>query len=234
MKHCRTCNTDKDESEFYKNAHYKDGFTSQCIICIRERRKKSNTEIMRRWRYNNHDQYLEYQRSYYEKNKDWINQKRRDYCDTRRDVLRKQQKECKLRNPERTKELRTEQQRRALSTPKGKLNHIFRQSITRTLKSRKGGKSWVNIVGYDLKSLMKHLEKQFTEGMTWDNYGMGFGKWNIDHIIPITAFNYEKYSDLDFKKCWALKNLRPMWSLENTSKGCRIDRPFQPCLAMEA
>jgi hypothetical protein len=66
--------------------------------------------------------------------------------------------------------------------------------------------------------------------MTWGNYG----QWHVDHKIPISAFNYETPDDIDFKRCWALKNLRPMWAKENISKGAKLDKPFQPALALSA
>ena len=31
----------------------------------------------------------------------------------------------------------------------------------------------------------EHIESQFTEGMTWENYG----EWHVDHRLPITSFN---------------------------------------------
>jgi hypothetical protein len=56
--------------------------------------------------------------------------------------------------------------------------------------------------------------------MTWENYGNGFGKWNLDHIIPLTAFdltNREQYLSAAH-----YTNYQPMWALENTSKGDRF------------
>jgi hypothetical protein len=64
--------------------------------------------------------------------------------------------------------------------------------------------------------------------MTWDNYG----EWHIDHIIPISAFNFNSPEDFDFKRCWALKNLRPIWAHDNLIKQARLSSPFQPGLAM--
>jgi hypothetical protein len=72
----------------------------------------------------------------------------------------------------------------------------------------------------------RHLEKQFLPGMSWEN----MGEWHIDHKIPIAAFNFEKPEDIDFKRCWALKNLQPLWKSENCIKGAKIDKPFQPSL----
>jgi hypothetical protein len=38
------------------------------------------------------------------------------------------------------------------------------------------------IVGCTPELLKEHIEKKFTEGMTWENYSLT--GWNIDHIIP--------------------------------------------------
>ena len=62
--------------------------------------------------------------------------------------------------------------------------------------------------------------------MCWDNYG----KWHIDHIIPKSVYNYTKPEHTDFKRCWALKNLQPLWASDNLSKNDKIDKPFQQAL----
>ena len=66
--------------------------------------------------------------------------------------------------------------------------------------------------------------------MTWENRGKG--GWEIDHKIPITAFNFERPEDLDFKWCWVLKNLQPLKGKENTRKSNRIEGFFQPSLVL--
>lgn len=50
--------------------------------------------------------------------------------------------------------------------------------------------------------------------MTWDNYG----SWHLDHVVPNASFNYASMDDQEFLSCWALSNLRPLWSEENLSK----------------
>jgi len=69
-------------------------------------------------------------------------------------------------------------------------------------------------VGYNVIQLMQHLEKLFQPGMTWDNYG----EWHIDHKIPASWFKYNNVDDKQFKQCWSLKNLQPLWRFENLSK----------------
>ena len=113
--------------------------------------------------------------------------------------------------------------------PKFRLNQNMSVSIGRPLRGSKGGRHWEHLVGYNLKQLKKHIERQFQPGMTWENYGKG--GWEIDHIVPMSVFNFTKPEDLDFKRCWALKNLQPMWGSENISKGAKLDKHFQPMLA---
>ena len=54
--------------------------------------------------------------------------------------------------------------------------------------------------------------------MTIDNYGL----WEIDHIIPRSFFKYRSPRNKQFKKCWALENLQPLWKSENRKKGNKI------------
>ncbi len=77
---------------------------------------------------------------------------------------------------------------------------------------------------YTVDDLKRHLESKFQDGMSWDNYG----EWHIDHIKPETWFNYSSVDDEEFKKCWALDNLQPMWAKENISKGNKYEGAFKP------
>jgi hypothetical protein len=102
----------------------------------------------------------------------------------------------------------------------------MRSSIWSGLKGNKKGRKWERIVGYTLEDLMMHLEKQFQAGMTWANYG----EWNLDHVIPRVAFAYSDAGDIDFKRCWCLENLQPLWKEDNYKKHAKIIKPFQPTL----
>lgn len=109
---------------------------------------------------------------------------------------------------------------------KHRLSVALSGNMRHSLRGNKAGNHWETLVNYTVTDLRKHLEKQFTDGMTWDNYG----KWHIDHITPISAFSFDKPSDMDFKRCWALSNLRPLWAKENRQKLNKIIKPFQPCI----
>ena len=60
----------------------------------------------------------------------------------------------------------------------------------------------------------------FQPGMSWDNYGK-YG-WHVDHRIPVSSFNIISYDCDDFRKCWALENLQPLWAIDNIRKGNKI------------
>lgn len=88
----------------------------------------------------------------------------------------------------------------------------IRKSLAHGSKSRRG---WQGLVGYTLADLMLHLERQFLRGMTWSNRD----QWHIDHIIPLSKFNFSSADDPEFQLAWSITNLRPLWKLENLLKG---------------
>lgn len=90
----------------------------------------------------------------------------------------------------------------------------MRTLMHRALGKAKAGRSWKTFVDYSLEELMAHLERQFLPGMTWENKG----EWHIDHILPRSSFQYDSPDDEQFKACWALSNLRPLWAQENLTK----------------
>lgn len=98
-----------------------------------------------------------------------------------------------------------------------KLNTRMRSILYRSIKQNRIGTHWKKLVNYSLKDLKEHLELKFKPGMSWQN----MGEWHIDHIIPLSWWKFERYSDREFKQCWALCNLQPLWETENCSKGNR-------------
>lgn len=117
-----------------------------------------------------------------------------------------------------TKQRDYERNRRA-TDPKYRLAARTRTAVYTCLKEANVAKyrTTFELLGYSLEQLMKHLEDQFTEGMTWDNYG----EWHVDHKIPMAKFNFTSTDDHEFKLCWCLDNLQPLWEEENLKKGSR-------------
>lgn len=132
-------------------------------------------------------------------------------------------------HPDSVRKAKSRYKKKRLATTKGKLEANISRGIRRGLKvGSKGGRSTFDLLDYTVEELKSHLERQFQPGMTWDNYG----EWHIDHIIPLTAFNYDTPDQIDFRKCWSLKNLQPLWGRDNMAKNNRLTVSFQPSLPL--
>ena len=150
---------------------------------------------------------------------------------------KRKKKQDIYRNTPEAKAERAEKQRiRRREDSRFQLDEAMSGAIRTSLRGRKNGQRWESLVHYTLDELAQCLEKQFQPGMNWTNHGNKQNQWSIDHIIPKSRFNYEKPEDIDFQRCWALKNLQPLWHFGpggNMSKNDNIERPFQPCLKLE-
>ena len=144
------------------------------------------------------------------------------------DKVREYGLKWKKENPDRRRLINQKADKKRMSTPKGKLSRNISVAIRETLRKDRRGWNWEDLVGYTVDQLKRHIEKKFKPGMTWGKFMKG--EIHIDHKIPKSVFNYEKPEDDDFKRCWALKNLQPLWAFDNISKHDRLDKPFQPSL----
>ena len=115
------------------------------------------------------------------------------------------------------------EQRNAYIAHKIKTNMGFRlrrnlsRYIHMAIEHKAGGKKAIKtmeLLGCSIESFKKHIESQFTKGMTWDNYG--YKGWHIDHIVPCAAFDLTKPEEQ--KKCFHYTNLQPMWGTPNIKK----------------
>ena len=107
------------------------------------------------------------------------------------------------------------------STPEGKISHRMEVALRLSLGSVKEGRKWEKLVGYTSLELKEHLESLFTEGMTWEKFIKG--EIHIDHIIPKSHFKYTSTESPEFKKCWGLKNLQPLWAIDNLRKSNKLN-----------
>jgi len=137
--------------------------------------------------------------------------------------------EWRRKNRESYLEGKRRRRKENMKDPHFRLARNISKVICKVLNGGKSAKHWEDIVGYTFEDLRRHLEKQFDEKMRWDNYG---SYWELEHIIPIVAFNFNSYKDLDFQLCWSLSNLRPLDGPANRRKHAKIEKDFQPNLAI--
>lgn len=199
--------------------------------------KKWHKENGKEYYQANVEKIKEYQKKYNEENLEKIKEGQKKYQEENSEKIKKRSKKWQKENPEKVKEnnrkyreenpekikkqLSNYWKRRSKSDIHFKLKNSISSSIRKKLKKRllsKNRKSTWDFLPYTVEELKEHLENLFEDWMNWDNWGIGKGYWNIDHIKPDSLFNYKNVTDKEFQECWALNNLRPMEAIENIKK----------------
>ena len=127
------------------------------------------------------------------------------------------------------------QRAREEKTPYLKIVRNLRTKVRKVLIGINKSASTLQMLGCSIDELKQHLESRFQPGMTWNNYGIydintwndedsSTWTWQIDHIIPQSDLPYTSMTDENFKKCWALKNLRPYSAKLNLIEGAQGTR----------
>lgn len=120
---------------------------------------------------------------------------------------------------ENKKEINKQYNERRIADPEFKLKKNISRAVHRMLtkqSSSKSGKSVKQYLEYSIDELRAHIELQLDDKMSWANYGI---YWELDHIIPQSCLPYDSMEDNNFKKCWALSNLRPLEASINRIEG---------------
>ena len=207
FKVCPCCGKSKPRTEEmfglrsrYKKTDYErylKDFNSYCRKCRSEKAKNPGAE-------------------WYAKNKEHKNQKHKEWYQKNKESRMNKIAEWRENNKDKVKQLRSRWERfqRKTSIKKcisERISAGIRGSLCNGGKNRR---SWESILGFTSQQLIEHLEAQFKDGMSWENREL----WHIDHIRPIASFKFESIEDDDFKKCWALDNLQPLWAKDNIIK----------------
>lgn len=238
FKACTKCSESKPLEDFSRDATRTDGRFPWCRTCKSSaakaayaqnpeptkeraaRHRQQRPEMMRQWREANGDRIKAYSARWYAENREAERERYARFMAENPDYKR----EYRRRKIDRYREIA----KRRRSTPRGKIDGAMSRGINRSLKGMKSGRSWEALVGYTVADLMAHLEKLFLPGMTFENHG----DWHIDHVTPLSAFNYQAAEHFDFRRAWALSNLQPLWAEDNLKKHAKVDGPFQPSLAI--
>ena len=192
MKICIRCKLEKEESEFYVDKRAGDGLFSSCKRCISVRQKEHRKS----------DKYKICKKKYQDSDK-----------------CRVYQKEYKQNNDLRERK-RKYQKMRVASNIQFKLACNLRCRFSSALKKGTKSGSAVRDLGCTIAELKLYFEERFKLGMTWDNHGIGKGKWHIDHEYPLSKVDLTDRKQL-LRVCH-YTNLQPLWSEENIRKGNKI------------
>lgn len=239
-KICGRCKIEKEICLFSNSKHAKDGKVYACKACESERSKVwyhkdivKHREDSKKWGRENPDKVKEKNKRWAENNPDKIKEKNKRWSENNTERVRENNKRWNENNPDKVKEKhkrwadknpekvkakrRRYEKERKLVDPAYKLKVNYSTLISRSLKIKgvkKPGKT-MELLGCTIEFFMNHLSEKFTEGMNFENYG----KWHIDHIIPLSSAG----NDLDrIKELCHYSNLQPLWAIDNIKKGNKI------------
>lgn len=241
-KACRQCGEVKPLApEFFAPQKLgKYGFTARCRVCNNEKsrllsKRPDQAERYAKWRAEHKDEVKAYNKAYRDagyKSTEHVarwREKNLEYC---RAYDREKMRRYREANPakflERSRRMYVKHRAKAIARSK----HAYQNNpavnlkariLTRLRKMLRGKwpfKNTSKLLGYTPQELRKHIERQFTAGMTWAR--MLAGEIHIDHIIPVRAFDIKEPGDAEFMACWSLGNLRPMWAADNHRKSGKV------------
>lgn len=200
MKQCIKCTNFKDLADF-KLINSTKKLNTTCIECVRKYAR-------------------EYRKNYYQQNKEQEKLKALLYQKLNPDKHLKKVKKWQKNNPDKVKaynrsESSIRSRKKYESKPIVRITKNIRRRLRHVLKNAKKS-SFSKYIGCSIQELKNHLEKQFQPGMTWENYG----KWYIDHIIPLSSANN---SVEQIYKLQHYTNLQPLWAIDNIKKGKKLE-----------
>lgn len=189
-KRCSKCTSYKLLKEFNRNSKNWDKKHNQCYSCRTEYRDKNKKKISLQ------------QKKKYQKNKEKIKKYKQEY--------RKKPENKARRNKNNKERYKEDPQHRLLHSARCRLNQALKaQGIKKT-------KTTMTLCGCTLNTLKRHIEKQFTDGMSW-NLRSSF---HIDHIVPCAAFNLS--DEIEQGACFWYVNLQPLPPSINISKNAKF------------
>lgn len=127
----------------------------------------------------------------------------------KRYVARNQEKIIAYRKSEKVKERK---RLRYQSDINYRLSCLLRTRLTQSIIWSYKPENTLDLLGCSVDELKEHLENQFTNNMSWDNWG----KWHIDHIKPCNQFDLSIKEDR--LECFNFTNLRPLWAKDNLAR----------------
>jgi hypothetical protein len=156
------------------------------------------------------------------------------------DCRKKQPNKWQIENPQKAKEVakkanlkrrqtkpdqvsedqRKWQQTQYENNPIYRVRMVLSQRLYNALKGKQKEETTIELLGCTASECVLWLESLFLEGMSWNNYGKGEGKWNIDHIKPCAYFDLTKKEQRI--ECFHYTNLQPLWDKENLLKNASV------------
>ena len=200
-KICKQCLIQKDLTEFY---FFNNRYELKCKTCLNKiQRERPSRKVV----------IIKYE----EKNKETLNKKRAEYRKNNREKCNYRCRRYYQQNKEKVNNRQKKYiKKRRKNDFKFKIECSLRESLIKSIKKKYKKSSALILIGLSVEDFQKYIESKFQKGMTWENWGKGENKWNLDHILPIELFDL---TDTNQQKiCFHYTNLQPLWQNENELK----------------
>jgi hypothetical protein len=211
----------KEHYNAQTKAYYREHREEQLAI-ERERRASNPTlfrERERLWRIKNGDRLRAAGREKYQADP-MANREAQRRCDAKNRAKRtatgrawRERNIVKVRENE-----ATYQRNRRASDFQYRMRCILRNRATGALRAHGARKSarTAELVGCTCEQFLAHIESQFYDGMTWETFGRGEGRWQVDHIAALALFDL---SDADQqRRAFHYTNQQPLWHRDHLKK----------------
>jgi hypothetical protein len=202
MKRCKICLINKNLNDFHSCGTYKNKtyYRGECIECNRQKQKAHGKKHTQKYRET--EKYKQTKRKF--RLTEEQKRKSKEYAQ-RPEVKARRSYLANIRAKDRYK-----------TDSLFKLKVAMRTRVYKVLTYFKYPKrgSIFKYLGCDIHTLRTHLEIQFKDNMSWDNYG----EWHVDHIIPLSSAKNEE----ELIKLCHYTNLQPLWAIDNLKKSDKI------------
>ena len=227
-RYCKPCRNAMKRESYLRN---RDKNLAK-MKAYRDNNPEKVSAIKKKCYHSKKEQYAERSKQYYLENREMVLKRSAEYREKNRAEIRRRGAKYYNQNREKLIQKQTDYQKRMAD----KLNEYSRNYVRERRKTdklyalrtnirsrfkfelaKRGESKWIKAneyLGCSWLELRAHLESQFTDSMTWDNYG----QWHVDHIVPLAiAKDRQQLIEL----CHYM-NLRPMWAFDNISKGAKL------------
>jgi len=195
MKTCTRCNIDKPINEFYKRSDTL-GVRSHCKKCT-----TNSTKL-----YQKCEKYQIYEQS---------------RLASKREYMKEHMQKAEVKKA-RNIYANKYRKHRMKTDINFRLSVLLRCRMGVAIRKKFKKGSAVKDLGCSIEELKKYLKNQFYPNpntgvaMTWDNWGKGYNKWQIDHIHELRHLNLENRKE--FLKAVHYSNLQPLWQKDHVMK----------------
>lgn len=222
LKECKNCKVTKSKKDFYKRKANTDGLCNMCAECYKLLRKKKEPATIADELPLRCSKCLEMRPK-----TDFRSCKRAksgyfstcNMCWKPREWNSEKQKAAEKKYIQNNKEKLREKWRICGKKPnrviRDRLNHRVAGALL-SCSTRKTNKT-THYIGCSIQYLKKWFEFQFTDRIGWHNYG----EWHIDHVTPCSS--YDLTNESEQLECFNWRNLRPCLSIDNLTKGDKMD-----------